>query len=561
MSTSFIKLSDWIPAALKPDVKARDDFADSIADDPNAGYANKAMNAETGQLVQVPAKKEDRATVVRTLPPRKSKKETPKQRTEAAIAAHNQAVQEKKDENDSKINWIPWLLAGGGGLLAHSIASSMMGPDDKNSSWWRRLLATIIPLGIGGLGAYGGYTLGEEMNKSGQARQNKNPKKPARRGRPRPAQKPKPTQGGGLPPPQPNSGTNATQQASAPVGQGTNVTWQAAVPADQVGTNATQSVSVPDTRVPVRQGEENVFRDIVRDRARNPTVPGYTEAAVEALAGIPLTYSGAKDYLRALGILNPHEPSPLDTSRYAELSREVTSTADALRRQKGVLEDAVAAEQQARSAATREENRNRTEEARVDRENTGINAENARLNADIATLEQRNNDLLAEHTRYAAEVDASGNPAHTPAEIQDHQRTTVATINENRARINSARDRLRERQVYTPETAARDMHQNAEDTLTNQRETVRRADRNAASARRRYKGKAAVRGTFKMAPGLALDARAIERFLHARGNGQKADELKKRLLDMGIPEETIQRVLEEADKNIRKKAPWTRIFW
>lgn len=68
-------------------------------------------------------------------------------------------------------NILPWLMAGGLGLIGHSVAAPFFDDDeDKKQSVWRKLLGTLIPLGVGGLGAYGGYALGKSlMNKSGAA--------------------------------------------------------------------------------------------------------------------------------------------------------------------------------------------------------------------------------------------------------------------------------------------------------------------------------------------------------------------------------------------------------
>ena len=70
----------------------------------------------------------------------------------------------KKDEGNS---WIPWALGGGGALLSHAIASSLFDDseeDKRKESLWMRLLRTLIPLGVGAAGAYGGYRLGESLN-------------------------------------------------------------------------------------------------------------------------------------------------------------------------------------------------------------------------------------------------------------------------------------------------------------------------------------------------------------------------------------------------------------
>ena len=70
----------------------------------------------------------------------------------------------EKNEGNS---WIPWALGGGGALLSHAIASSLFDDseeDKRKESLWMRLLRTLIPLGVGAAGAYGGYRLGESLN-------------------------------------------------------------------------------------------------------------------------------------------------------------------------------------------------------------------------------------------------------------------------------------------------------------------------------------------------------------------------------------------------------------
>lgn len=61
-------------------------------------------------------------------------------------------------------NILPWLMAGGLGLIGHSVAAPFFDDDEnKKQSVWRKLLGTLIPLGVGGLGAYGGYALGKAL--------------------------------------------------------------------------------------------------------------------------------------------------------------------------------------------------------------------------------------------------------------------------------------------------------------------------------------------------------------------------------------------------------------
>lgn len=70
-----------------------------------------------------------------------------------------------KKEDGNGVDWLPWISAGGTGLIAHAIASSIFDDDDKekNKSVWYRLLKTLIPLGAGAAGAYGGYRLADSM--------------------------------------------------------------------------------------------------------------------------------------------------------------------------------------------------------------------------------------------------------------------------------------------------------------------------------------------------------------------------------------------------------------
>lgn len=70
-------------------------------------------------------------------------------------------------------SWVPWALGGGGALLAHAITSPMFEASDeekRKESIWSKLLRTIIPLGVGGLGGVAGYALGNALNKKAQAK-------------------------------------------------------------------------------------------------------------------------------------------------------------------------------------------------------------------------------------------------------------------------------------------------------------------------------------------------------------------------------------------------------
>lgn len=68
--------------------------------------------------------------------------------------------------NEGGMDWLPWVMGGGGALLAHSLASSLFGGSDEDrrkQSVWSRLLSALVPLGVGALGAYGGYALGNSL--------------------------------------------------------------------------------------------------------------------------------------------------------------------------------------------------------------------------------------------------------------------------------------------------------------------------------------------------------------------------------------------------------------
>lgn len=69
--------------------------------------------------------------------------------------------------------WLPWVLGGGGALLAHSVTSPMFEASDeekRKESVWTKLLRTLIPIGVGGLGGVAGYALGNALNKKAQAK-------------------------------------------------------------------------------------------------------------------------------------------------------------------------------------------------------------------------------------------------------------------------------------------------------------------------------------------------------------------------------------------------------
>ena len=79
------------------------------------------------------------------------------------------AVEPLKPRNEGisfSDNWLPLALSGGGALLAHSVASSLFDKSEeerRKESIWSKLLGTLIPLGVGAAGAYGGYRLGEVL--------------------------------------------------------------------------------------------------------------------------------------------------------------------------------------------------------------------------------------------------------------------------------------------------------------------------------------------------------------------------------------------------------------
>lgn len=74
----------------------------------------------------------------------------------------------KKDlskERDKEIDWVRLALSGGSGFLAHQIMSGIFGDDDDgNDSAWKRALKTLIPIAAGGLGAYGGWKLYDNLD-------------------------------------------------------------------------------------------------------------------------------------------------------------------------------------------------------------------------------------------------------------------------------------------------------------------------------------------------------------------------------------------------------------
>lgn len=101
------------------------------------------------------------------------KVETPVTATPAATTPKIVMPAPKPNTGDSPSgSWMPWLVGGGSALLAHSIMSSILEkPDEekRKQSVWSRLLSTLLPLGVGAIGAYGGYHLGKSLEKKSQA--------------------------------------------------------------------------------------------------------------------------------------------------------------------------------------------------------------------------------------------------------------------------------------------------------------------------------------------------------------------------------------------------------
>lgn len=76
-------------------------------------------------------------------------------------------VAPEKGKGTEGIDWLRLALATGGGLIAHSVASSIFDnktdEEKRRESIWSKLLSSIIPIGAGALGAYGGYRIGQSM--------------------------------------------------------------------------------------------------------------------------------------------------------------------------------------------------------------------------------------------------------------------------------------------------------------------------------------------------------------------------------------------------------------
>ena len=75
-------------------------------------------------------------------------------------------------------SWVPWVMGGGGALLAHALTSPMFEASEeekRKESVWSKLLRTLIPLGVGGIGGIAGYALGNSLNKKAGASSVKKP--------------------------------------------------------------------------------------------------------------------------------------------------------------------------------------------------------------------------------------------------------------------------------------------------------------------------------------------------------------------------------------------------
>ena len=102
------------------------------------------------------------------------KVETPVSATPAATTTKivMPAPKPKNDGGSPSDSWMPWVLGGGGALLAHALTSPMFEASEeekRKESVWSKLLRTIIPLGVGGIGGVAGYALGNELSKNAQA--------------------------------------------------------------------------------------------------------------------------------------------------------------------------------------------------------------------------------------------------------------------------------------------------------------------------------------------------------------------------------------------------------
>lgn len=59
---------------------------------------------------------------------------------------------------------LPWLMAGGAGLIGHAVASSLMdGERKRKKTAWEKFIDVFVPLGVAGVGGYGGYLLGKNL--------------------------------------------------------------------------------------------------------------------------------------------------------------------------------------------------------------------------------------------------------------------------------------------------------------------------------------------------------------------------------------------------------------
>lgn len=84
-------------------------------------------------------------------------------------------VDPKYKAPEAPMDWGSWAGAIGGGALGYALGSRMVDEDEedkKKRSAWEKLLSVLIPVGISGLGAYGGYRLAKNAGISKKAQTN-----------------------------------------------------------------------------------------------------------------------------------------------------------------------------------------------------------------------------------------------------------------------------------------------------------------------------------------------------------------------------------------------------